>query len=126
MKRDMDLVRTILIKLEERSDPGRLRLDSLGAYSPAQICHHVEIMAQAGLIKVLNLKTRGDPYGLSPEELTWAGHDFLDAIRNESVWNQTKEKISSTVGTVSFEIMKTVAQQVTRQMLGIVTGSPLQ
>ena len=57
--------------------------------------------------------------GLTIFSMTWSGHDMLDAFGNDTVWAKTKTKVSSTVGTASLEIVKAVAEGVTKSMLGI-------
>ena len=47
------------------------------------------------------------------------GHDMLAAIRDDTVWNRTKTKVNSTVGSASLEIMKGVAEGITKGLLGL-------
>ena len=46
-----------------------------------------------------------------PKSLTWEGHEFLDAVRHETVWAKTKEVVKSKGGSVSFEVLKELAIQ---------------
>jgi len=50
--------------------------------------------------------------------LTWAGHDFLDAARNERAWEFAKRSISK-VGTVAFDVTKALLIQWAKQQLGL-------
>jgi hypothetical protein len=38
--------------------------------------------------------------------LTYAGHEFLDSARSDTVWNKAKEKLLSTSGTITLEALK--------------------
>lgn len=106
MKRDMELVRQILYKLEEVDadhDPDEIALDG---YTREQIGYHAHIMAQAGLIKAADATAWGDavPQAM-PMSLTWSGHDFLDAARVESRWQKALEIAKKLGGSVTLQVM---------------------
>lgn len=106
MKRDMDLVRKILLAVEEEKDDLEGITDfAIEDYSSAQISHHVVIMEQAGLIEA-HIAPTMDGVMYIVRRLTWEGHEFLDAARNESFWNQAKEKVVETTGGLGFEALK--------------------
>ena len=89
MKRDMDLIRQILIEIEEASfSPAGVRLQIPGR-SPTEISYHVKLLAEAGFIGARF--SLGTQEHWTPLSLKWEGHEFLDNARNETVWNQTKE-----------------------------------
>ncbi|WP_408436663.1 DUF2513 domain-containing protein [Paraburkholderia sediminicola] len=46
----------------------------------------------------------GDILGLS-----WKGQEFLDTIRNDSVWVKTKTQLIENGGALTFELIKEVA-----------------
>jgi predicted transcriptional regulator len=105
MKRDMELVRQILIAIEEQSaETSRSRL-SIEGYSKEVINYHIMLLKEAGLIEARG--THGtSTTSWTPTRLTWAGHEFLDAARNESVWNNTKEVVKDKGGAIPFEVLK--------------------
>lgn len=51
--------------------------------------------------------------------LSWPGHEFLNAVRDDTVWVKTKEKIASTVGTASVSVLSQVAGAIARGLLGL-------
>lgn len=51
--------------------------------------------------------------------LTWHGHDFLDNIRNDTVWEKTKQQLAKVGGTASIEIISQVAASFVRKLLGL-------
>ena len=54
------------------------------------------------------------------EGLTWEGHDFLDTIRTDSVWEKTKSYIKDQgLQSVPIELLKKAAVAVMEQNLGI-------
>ena len=51
--------------------------------------------------------------------LTWAGHDFLDSIRDESVWSAVKKKLTAVGGSASIDVLKALVTQVVKGKLGL-------
>ncbi|MHA3066614.1 DUF2513 domain-containing protein [Lacticaseibacillus saniviri] len=51
------------------------------------------------------------PYAANISSLTWEGHEFLDTVRDNAVWKETKS-ILSKVSSSSLSFMSTVASQV--------------
>src|ERR1700730_526538 len=103
MKRDMDLIRDLLIGLEADSrldGQGWLTPDAtenlgvigLSEHSTQEVAYHLNLLIEAGLV-------RGN-YGIGKEgmpaisKLTWQGHEFLDDIRDPSIWSKTKERLT--------------------------------
>jgi hypothetical protein len=95
MQRNMDLVRTILLRIE--ADPTGRAPHDLGivSYSPEEVGYHAHIMAQDGLIDGIDITTlhsKGTEF--LPTKLTWKGHEFLDLARDQMRWNQAKAIIA--------------------------------
>lgn len=57
------------------------------------------------------------PINFTASRLTWTGHEFLDAIRSDTVWNKTKQTFSSKGLDMTFDLIKTVAAGVTTSLL---------
>lgn len=112
MKRDMDLVRKILFEVEAKKPFEVIHNLSIDGYDKQEIAYHCEMMYQAGLIKYYHGEDSDNYDGVfffQVQDLTWEGHDFLEAVRQDTIWNKTKKTIADkgialTVGTV-----KTVA-----------------
>lgn len=118
MKRDLDLTRNILEQIEEKSNgmPGMV-LD-LPGHTENEVSYHVKVLSEAGLLTAMDLT---DSMGLDwrPISLTWHGHEFLDAIRNETVWKKIKETVKEKGGAIPFEILKTLAIQFAGSVFGV-------
>ena len=119
MKRDMDLVRKILLEMSEHVHGHAPDYLAIGGYTEEQVAYHCFILDEAGLIKASN--TTSDD-SLSPEaiplRLTWSGHEFIENAKNDGVWTQTKAVVSK-VGDVSFSVWANVLSKVIEQNLGI-------
>ena len=84
MKRDMDLIRNILLQTEA----GQPIVGEKTA-----VVYHIALLKEAGFVEAV---IRNGPWGMPSEavirRLTWAGHDFLDAMRDETIWKKAKDK----------------------------------
>ena len=102
MKRDMDLIRALLLKVEE-APYGALWSGEMPGYTHQQVLYHVELANDAGLIEASLL----NPDGFLVRRLTYAGHEFLDAARSDKIWNKAKETVMNNAGTLTLEALKT-------------------
>ena len=124
MKRDMDLMRQILLLIEERSDvpPKILTLkDFIDIKEDAyMISLHIDLLRDAGLIEVIN--TSYLERGLKDFDitrLTLAGYEYLDAIRDIKIWHKVKQSISF-VGGATLDVIKQVAVKELSKELGLI------
>lgn len=110
MKRDMDLIRKILLALEDWSEyslPARTinyQLEKDG-YSQEVVSYHVWLLADAEL--VVTTPEQEDDWWF-PVYLTWSGHEFLEAIKDDNRWNKVKKAMNGAGGFV-YEVGKQVA-----------------
>lgn len=109
MKRDMDLVREILLNLgdsEFYSDMGFPRVEG---YEEDKIRHHVLIMRDAGLLFFTEgIKVDGF-FGKTEDlelRLTWEGHEFLEKIRDDKLWKSILDTTKKKTGGLSFDVLK--------------------
>ncbi|GAL27696.1 hypothetical protein JCM19239_3300 [Vibrio variabilis] len=112
MKRDMDLVRDILLYLEEKpSWVGTITNQLEGRRHDLAWHYHCMMLIDAGLVegKVIPKSTTGDSFTVRVNALSWSGHELLETIRNDTVWSKTKLRIKQTSGTMSIEMIKSVA-----------------
>src|SRR4051812_28617180 len=105
MKRNMELVRQILLQTEKSVHVGDEIDLNIEGYSREEIYYHVKILSDAGLLEANNLTTY-DGFKWTPKNLTWKGHEFLDAARNETVWKKTTEIVKDKGGSIPFEVLK--------------------
>jgi len=120
MKRDMDLVRMILLRVEAAETTGLsvsgLALDD---YDSSTVARHIELLDEAGFVEAALLRGGGEIVGAQIQRLTWAGHDFLDAVRDDTTWQKTKQQVATVVGSASLEVIKAVATATTMRALGL-------
>jgi len=107
MKRDMDLVRKILLEVEKNPESDALIEISIEGYSEDNIAYHVALLVEAGLL--INFFNNGKMVPVAvAAHMTWAGHDFLDACRDEGRWQKAKSIIGEQVKSAPFDVLKSV------------------
>jgi Hypothetical protein (DUF2513) len=118
MKRNMDLVRQILIAMDDH-DHGFAPDMNIEGFTEEEIGYHCYLMDDAGLIEAADATTLGSstPFAL-PIKLTWSGHEFLENSKDQNVWDQTKQAIDK-LGGASFSIWTSVMTKIVMQNLGI-------
>jgi len=114
MKRDMDLVRSILLKLEQKDIGRSVTIDG---FEDETVSRHLELLEEAGLIKATIIPLDNRPSLVLVERPTWQGYDFLDAIRSDQVWNRTKTLVAEKTGSTAFEVIKAVATAIATKLL---------
>ncbi len=118
MKRDMDLIRKILLAIEAHPEPYSwdVLLDIPG-YSEKEICYQVKLLEEAGLIEARIMKAMGGVFKCAVNSLTWAGHEFLEAARDNSRWNKAKKIILEKTGSLSFDMLKLTLMDLMRRAI---------
>jgi hypothetical protein len=109
MKRDMELLRAILLKYEAESTNNLFKpnqTQGIEGYSPEAFIAHCTLLKDAGFIK-----HHEDTLGRKEKscEITWAGYEFLDSVRDDEVWRKTK-KIADDVQGFTIDILQDVAK----------------
>ncbi len=120
MKRDLDLVRTILMALEDHEHgfaPNEFRIKG---HTDEEVGFHVLLMGEAGLLKSFDSTTTTSlsPQGM-PGRLTWDGYEFLDAARNASVWEEAKQQIRNGGVGMSFAFLKELLVELGKKAIGL-------
>ncbi|MCZ6799427.1 MAG: DUF2513 domain-containing protein [Nitrospirae bacterium] len=122
MKRDIDLVRKLLLYLEEKSDDEMVKDLKLEGYSIDVVRYHFILMDQAGLIRCersVSSSTSDRVICVYPFSLTWEGHELLEASRNETFWNKAKEKVKTESGALSVDVIKTLLIAMAKESVGL-------
>lgn len=115
MKRDMDLVRKILFAMEESNQVlySSNSPPKIDGYSRDEIVYHMRIMSQSNLLayeKEVDIReyssgVRGQPntkHKIISEffSISWQGHEFLDALRSDTIWQKVKDTMANAGGFV--------------------------
>ena len=102
----MDLVRKILFPVEARSE--NLKIEG---HSFEEVGYHCCLLIDAGLALGFDQKLDQSPERTCRiNSLTNAGHDWLDAAREDMRWNHAKS-IFAKMGGVTLDVAKSILTQ---------------
>ncbi|MDE0345338.1 MAG: DUF2513 domain-containing protein [Boseongicola sp.] len=105
----MDLVREILRQTEATESGEKISLD-IPNYDEEEVGLHVELLIEHGLIDGrAKASSDGSAHRILVywiNRMTWAGHDFLDAARNDTIWEKAKKKCLEATGGLAFNALK--------------------
>lgn len=118
MKRDWNLIRSQLLKIES----GDREVFSNYSESSSEniVCGHLELLINSGCIEGVQVKRTPDGYfgrSISNPRLTMSGHDLLDTMRSENLWHKIKIKAHEKSIDLSFEAIKALSSVVLKTIL---------
>lgn len=110
MKRDMDLVREILLEIEKSYVSTAIRDLQIDGYDKETIAYHCKILHEARLVSEYKPIYADDGLlAFFVGGLTWEGNDYLDKIRDNTLWKKTKDIIKDKGLPLVFETIKTIS-----------------
>lgn len=119
MKRDMELIRKILLFVESIESTTQFELLKIDGYSFDAICHHVELLIGQGLLRAELVEEDYDGISIGADAMTYEGHDFLDAARNDTIWRKAMDKVAGTTGSVSVDVLKAILADLGKKAFGL-------
>lgn len=131
MKLNQDLVRDIMIHLEESWPAGQIdkivdpQYDVTKMIRGALDCgdedlvEHLKLLLQAGYLEGQVCEYINNSRDFLLEGVTWTGHEFTANIHDSQVWKKTKSKAAEISTSVSISMLSSIATQVIKQALQI-------
>lgn len=129
MRRDMDLIRDLMLKLEAIETPGRRCIHilpdcpeiSIPDRTPEEIDYHLSLIDGASFVDSGGV----DPSrGIALRGLTWSGHDFVDSVRDPAIWRATKDGAQK-AGGFSVDLLVALAKGLIKNKIEQHTGVKL-
>jgi len=111
----MDVIRLLLLQLEGDEKAA----EKLKAYDEPVVVYNAALLVDSGLVEG-SVARGGDnnPEAVAMSHMTWAGHDFLDAARDETLWKKAKQTVMKPAASFTFEIVKEYLKAEVRKHLG--------
>jgi hypothetical protein len=103
MQRNMDLIREVLLAVESQCSGRAIFGVKVEHYSDEAVAYHTILLIDAGFVDGENHGIHGQPLNPLVRRLTWEGHEFLDAAREPTRWEQAK-KVLGKAGGASFPV----------------------
>lgn len=118
MRRDMDLIRRILIMVGDSPVPLQSTVFVDEAHPFETVAYHIDLIGQAHLADTSITRMSGDVIASAEVgPLTWDGNEFLDAIRSDTIWTRVKQRVGATVGSTTIDVIKALAVKLASDML---------
>ena len=115
MKRDMDLIRLLMLQTE-----GEEPRPDLSGYTQAKVLYHYALLIEANLVHGSIIPDKnGDIGATNILRLTWAGHEFLDAARNDTIWKKSWQKITNSGVQVTMTVLEDLLKSNIKEVLGL-------
>ena len=112
MKRDMNIIRLLLLQQEGQEV-------DLSSYTEDQLIYHAALLIEAGLVDGSIIPgEEGYPAMTTVNRMTWSGHDFLDAARNDSVWKKVTSGFAQKGLSTTFDLLKIALEKAILSQMG--------
>jgi hypothetical protein len=98
----MELIRLLLFNLEDEA------VAIPDQYDRDAIVYHKALLVEAGLAIGNVMYENDEPKSVVILRPTWAGHEFLDASRDETGWKLVMKRIATTVGTTTLPVLQSL------------------
>ena len=122
LKRDLNLIRNMLLRIEEL-DPTKHKITINNFLdlcdNPSVISLHIELLIDNDFIETSEPIYCDTIKDFLIYRLTSYGYDYLDSVRDLSIWNKTKHKLLDVGGSATLDIVKSVATSIIKARLGI-------
>ena len=117
MKRDLGLIRAILLEVEQHQRPTQPTAIMADGYAPEQAAYHVRLLHEAGCVDAV--VSPGDGLAWLVKSLTWQGHELLDATRTDAVWLEVLARMKDRGVAAPLGVVQQLATQIGAAMLGV-------
>lgn len=116
----MNLIRQIMFRMEAQPGGFAPQDFAIEDYPADQVSYHVYLLGQAGLLIVVENANLVSPAPSAlAVNLTWEGHDFIDAARSDTTWSRAMEKAKAAGGSLSFAVLKQLLESILKVQLGL-------
>jgi hypothetical protein len=120
MKRDLDLMRKMLLRIEEKGGvpPSTLSIEDFLDLcdQPYVLSLHIDLLRDAGFIEAVGPSYDGDMRDYDIIRITLQGYEYLEAVRNARIWKSVKDKIA-VIGGATLDIVKALAVEQAKDIL---------
>ena len=109
MQRDNEYIRELLFEIEQQDDCWILVIRTLNdSNQDKRKWYHIQLLCDDGCLIEIND---------SAYRLTSQGHDFIESIRDNGIWEKTKNVVAESGGNATFEIVKALAYAFLRKKI---------
>lgn len=100
----------------EQGNAAEIYYNGIEGYPREQVSYHLYLLYETGSIEGGESRAIKDSYpDVYPTGITWAGHDLLERIRDDSFWTKAKQ----TLREAGIEFAKACIPEVVKAILGL-------
>lgn len=102
------------MNIARKEDPNDWTEPVIEGYTSNQVSYHIMLLHNAGLIEAVDASSK-DGIDWKARNLTWEGHDFLEASENDTVWNKAKQIMKEKGGGMTLDVLKQLLVKLLQQ-----------
>lgn len=125
MKRDLDLIREIMLVLEDKMEYGKnfqseqlLEEMQNKTLTAEKLAYHLGLLVESDFIKAKKYNSYSNEPIYLINTITFQGQDFIDIIRQDTTWNKIKEKAYS-IGSFSLSLLVDIGKEYLKKQIGV-------
>lgn len=118
IKRDLDLIRDILLIIEAKSTPTtEVTISDFSSLKKTkeELFYHIQLLKEANYVQTITVDAA---LFFTVNHITNDGHDYIASISDSSIWAEVKKRIGPQISTVTFDIVKSVAVDLIKAHFG--------
>lgn len=124
MTRDPKLIRALLHAIEAKTDPGHRKAEDLpiDGFNRSQVGYHLRLLYEAGFVSGESIRSKSSPDRVIDFwvfDLTWQGHEFLAAARDNATWKTVLTRIGGEVASVPFSVLTALLIDEAKKRVGL-------
>lgn len=114
MRRDWDLVRQILLFVEQMESHEIGRAEFLKS---KEVGYQIELLGEAGFAATESMQFLGSSRQYLTIRLTWEGQEFLELIKPDWLWLELCQEVERKELPPSLSLIRQVAERLTQERL---------
>jgi len=121
MKRDPELFRNILKKIEGNPACNIISNLQIEEHSSEEVMEHVELLLDANFIKGRVISdSSGKPQTYLIQRMTWDGQEFLATAKNDTAWNSALSLAKEKGLALSVTVMSALLTEASKRAFGLI------
>jgi hypothetical protein len=119
MKRNFDLVRSLLLYVEQ-SPPGQpITGLTQENYETEVISEHMKLLIEEGFLDGRSGRYANGRIHYFVQGLTWKGHDFLDNAKNDTIWKKVMVDAEKKGMSLSMSVLNGLLTKAAEKYMGL-------
>jgi hypothetical protein len=124
MKRDPKLIRALLHAIEAKSDSAHRKAEDIPieGFDRGQVSYHLRLLYEAGFVSGESIRSKSSldrVIDFWVFDLTWQGHEFLAAARDNGTWRTVLDRVGGEVASVPFSVLTALLIDEAKKRVGL-------